>query len=604
MHHFRTLTFFFCFFCFCAAQAAPSLAYRLKFEAPQAHYFVVEMDLDGFRQKFVDLKIPVWTPGSYLVREYARHVEGFTAKDGNNQDLRWEKINKNTWRIYSNRAAQIRVRYDVYANELTVRTSHVDASHGYINGASAFLYPAEQQALASTLTVEPYEGWNRVSTSLLQTGNEPFVYRVPNYDILVDSPLEIGTHETFRFTAAGVPHEVAIWGVGSQGSVAFDSTQLKTDMAKIVERAKDVFGEHPCDRYTFIIHAFPGGGGGLEHLNSTTCQTTPATFQDDGRYRGFLGLISHEYFHLWNVKRLRPRALGPFNYDEENYTHMLWVAEGFTAYYDDYLVHRAGFTSADQWLGTLAGNINSVENRPGRNVQSLAEASFDAWIKAYRPDENSQNSQVTYYTQGAVMAMLLDLTILHETNGQKTLDDAMQTLYNRYYKQLGRGYTDEEFMRAISETAGKDLSAFFSQYVFGTQVPEYDDYFAYVGLKLKDRNQGNEEAWLGASLNSEGKVRFVYRDSPAWQGGLNTEDVILAVNEWTVSNNNLNDLIGLYQPGDEVTLTVSRHNRLVELPVTLVANPQSSYTFEPVDNISEQQRSLLQQWVNRGTNQN
>ncbi|MDX5348417.1 MAG: peptidase M61, partial [Hymenobacteraceae bacterium] len=300
---------------------------------PHTHYFNVEMEMQDIKKKFIDVKMPVWAPGSYLVREFAKNVEDFSATTDNGKKLSWEKINKNTWRIYTQRAEPVKVQYKVYAYELTVRTSFIDASHAYLNGTSVFMYPEGYKNLSSTLTIKPYEKWNTISTALPQAGNDKWTFKADSYDELADSPIEIGTHKVYSFTANGVVHEVAMYGEGN-----YQPEKLMADMKKVVEEAISVFGELPVKRYVFIVHNTHSGGGGLEHLNSTTLQTNRWAYSPGRSYQGFLGLVAHEYFHLWNVKRLRPEPLGPFNYDAENYTQLLWVSEGFTSFYDDLLV--------------------------------------------------------------------------------------------------------------------------------------------------------------------------------------------------------------------------------------------------------------------------
>ena len=581
--------------------AVPTLSYRLSMPAPQTHYFEVEMVLSNLDTSVVELKMPVWTPGSYLIREYARHLEGFAADNGADAALAWQKTNKNTWRVDVGGQRVVRVRYRIYANDLTVRTSHLDDSHGYVNGASVFLYLNGHLNLPATLAVTPYPGWHTVSTSLQPSRREPFTYQVPDYDVLVDSPLEIGTHNAFSFRAAGVLHKVAIWGVPP---ATYDTARLQRDFSRIVEAATAVFGHNPVTPdYTFIVHVGNNLGGGLEHLRSTTCQTTPEAFDDPAKYRGFLGTVAHEYFHLWNVKRLRPAPLGPFDYDAENYTRQLWVAEGWTSYYDDYLLLRAGLIDEATFLTVVSNNIGSVESRPGRRVQSLAEGSFDAWIKYYRPDENSINTQVSYYTQGAVVANLLDLIIIDATDGRRTLDDVLRTMYERYFRQLNRGYTEAELLAAVSEAAGRDLTGFFDAYVYGTQVPDYDLYFQTVGLRTTDPRAGKRPPTLGVALTMVGEyavVRTVYRDGPAWKQGLNTGDVVLMIGDVRIDSADLGNVLAAYPPGSEVAVTFGRYGEVQQRTFRLEADPNRSYKLEPVARPSKRQKRLLAGWLERG----
>ena len=375
-------------------EAAARINYRVSFSEPQAHYADVEMRISGLRQQTLDLKMPVWAPGSYLVREFARNVETFAVRGNENKVLSSGKINKNTWRIQLGNSHEITVTYRVYAFEISVRTSFIDASHAFLSPTGIFMYPDGQIDQPLTVEIEPAENWKKISTGLDAVRGKANTFYAPDFDILYDSPIEVGNQDTFGFSAAGVEHEVAMYGGGN-----YDKARLARDMALLVETETAIFGENPNKRYVFIVHNFQSGGGGLEHLNSTVLGAKRTGYAHEETYKDFLSLVAHESFHLWNVKRLRPKALGPFNYDQENYTSDLWISEGFTAYYDNMILRRSGFYSPERYLQVLSGDIGTVENQPGNKIQALSEASFDAWIKYYRPNENSRNATVSYYTK-------------------------------------------------------------------------------------------------------------------------------------------------------------------------------------------------------------
>ncbi|WP_460925206.1 M61 family metallopeptidase [Pontibacter brevis] len=578
--------------CNTAAALAAELRYTLSMPQPHTHYFEVEAELSGAKKNYVDFTLPVWAPGSYLVREFAKNVESFEATDKAGKALRSEKIDKNTWRVYSNRADVVRAKYDVYAYELSVRTSYLDASHGYVNGTSVFMYPEGYENLSGTLVVKPYQGWNKVSTGLKSTGK--FTYTFPNYDILADSPLEIGNHEVYTFTAAGVPHEVAMYGEGN-----YVPDRLMADMKKIVEEAVTVIGELPVERYVFIVHNLNRGGGGLEHLNSTTLQTSRWNYGTEAGYNGFLSLVAHEYFHLWNVKRLRPLALGPFNYNQENYTDLLWVSEGITSFYDDLIVRRAGFTTPQRYLDVVAGSITSVENTPGNKIQTVAEASFDAWIKYYRRNENSNNAEVSYYTKGGVLGQLLNMEIMEATNGDKSLDDVMRYMYKRYYKQLNRGFKEAEFKEALEKVSGRNMDAFFRNYVNGTATPDYNEYFDAAGLRLVNMNEGsNLPSWGATTAVSDGKVtvRGVNRGSSAYEGGLNVDDEIIAVNGYRVGND-LDRYVGGLRVGDTAEVLITRDGQLQTLRIPMLKDESVRYRFERLPNPTNVQQKIFNKWL-------
>jgi predicted metalloprotease with PDZ domain len=584
--------FIFHFSFFISFAAAPKIQYFLSMDEPHTHYFDVRMSVGGLKQPYVDFKMPVWTPGSYLVREYAKNVEGFAATGGKNTTLRSEKVSKNTWRVYSDNADEITVRYKVYAFELTVRTAFLDASHGYVQPAAVFMYVDKHLGAPATLTVKPYKDWTQISTGLAPAGKDKWTLAVPNFDILVDSPLEIGNQRIFEFTALGIPHRVAMYGPGN-----YNEKQLAEDMRRIVEETGKVVGENPNKDYTFIVHNTPGGGGGLEHLNSTVLQTGRWGYESN--YTGFLSLVAHEYFHLWNIKRIRPKALGPFDYDNENYTNLLWVAEGITSYYDDLITHRAGFLTADQYLNSMAGSIGNTENAPGNRVQTLAECGWDAWIKYYRPNENSNNSTISYYTKGSIIAMLLDLEIMQSTNGQKSMNDVLRFLYDEYYKKLQRGFTDAEMQQAAERIAGKSLDAFFKNHIYDTQKPNYNQYLGYAGLRLAEYVQNAQTAFLGASTSMQGGrlvINSVQRGTPAYDQGLNVNDEIIAVDGYRVGDD-FAQFMGRKKAGDKAAFTVSRAGILQILEITLGSNPNISYRIERLPNATPQQQELLRKWL-------
>ncbi|WP_345116205.1 M61 family metallopeptidase [Hymenobacter algoricola] len=572
---------------------AATLRYTLAMPAPQSHYFEVEMALGGFGKQFTDVKMPVWAPGSYLVREFAKNVEGFAAQAGSTA-LRTEKVAKNTWRVYHPGAKDFTVRYKVYAFELSVRTSFIDGAHGYVNGTSVFMYPDGEVKLPSTLTVQPAPGWAQVSTSLKPAaGGAPFTFSSASYDELADSPIEIGNQKVMTFDVNGTPHTVAMFG-----TVQYDETRLLRDMKKTCEEAHRVVGQNPLDRYVFIIHNIDRGTGGLEHLFSTTLSVSRNAYSSEAGWKGFLGLVAHEYFHLWNVKRIRPVALGPFNYDQENYTRMLWVSEGGTEYFSNLIVQRAGFLTPDAYLADLSNSIGRVENTPGNKQQSAAESSFDAWIKYYRPNENSANTGISYYDKGEVIGAVLDLMIIQATNGEKHLDDVMRYLYAQYYQKLGRGFTDAEYQDAVAKVAGRRFDEFFRNNVYGIQTLDYGTALGYAGLKLTS-TPVTTDATLGANFSPAGgkyTVASVLRDGSAWQGGLSVGDEILALNGTRVTDDPNKALVGA-PVGATVTLLVNRDGQTKEVSLPLLAGQAQRYRIERLPNPTEQQQRVLNKWL-------
>ncbi|GAB3956092.1 PDZ domain-containing protein [Spirosoma harenae] len=578
---------------------SPAVTYVLSMPEPQTHYFEVEMQLKNVatatnarKNNYIDIKMPVWTPGSYLIREYAKNVEAFTASvDG--KTVPSEKIRKNAWRVSTN-SDNLTIKYRVYANELTVRTNFVDADHGYVTPAGMFMYHDALKNIPLRVVVQPYKDWKAVSTGLEPVDGQKFTYEASDFDILVDSPIEIGNQKTYEFTASNIPHTVAMFG-----EVDYDAKRLMDDYKRVCETAATVVGEHPCKHYTFIVHHIPPGGGGLEHLNSTTLETTRFAYSTEANYKRFLSLVAHEYFHLWNVKRIRPIALGPFDYENENYTHMLWLSEGCTSFYQEYILRRAGFHSPDAYLALVASSITEIENQPGTRVQPVSESSWDAWIKGYRPNENSANTTISYYSKGSVLGSLLNLAILAGSNGERNMDDLLRYLYAEYYKKQKRGFTDEEFRRAAEQTAGRKLDAFFTTAVNTADPIDYNSYFEPVGLRLVNVAAKAQDGFLGAAVtfaNGKSTISGVRRGSAAYVGGLNVGDEVISVDGVRIGDDLLR-LVGGRRVGDKITVLVNRAGLLREIPISLSQNPLVSYRLEPLSNQTDAQKALYNKWL-------
>jgi predicted metalloprotease with PDZ domain len=565
--------------------------YTITFPEAQAHYADIEMNISHIKQGTIILKMPVWTPGSYLVREFAKNVEGFSAVAGD-KTLPFKKTRKNWWSISTADAGHITVKYRVYCNEISVRTSTVDVSHGFISTSGIFMYPEGMLHQPSTIHIIPYPGWTTVSTSLEMVNNDPFTRAAPNYDILFDSPIEVGTQDVFGFDTTGVKYEIAMCGPAS-----YDKERLKKDIAKIIVRETAIFGENPNKYYVFVIHNYLKGGGGLEHLASTVLGVSRDAYSRENTYQNFLTLVAHEHFHLWNVKRLRPIALGPFDYDNENYTTDLWIAEGFTSYYEDIVLRHADLINIENYLVTMANDINQVENQPGKKYQSVADASYDAWIKAYRPNENSNNSTISYYSKGVIIAMLLDLEIINNSHARYSLDDVMRYMYDEYYKTKERGYTDEEFKQGLEKFTGKNLDNFYAKYIYGVDDVDYNQYLGYAGYQISDSLAAGNHPSLGIAIATGTKniVASVTRDGAAWQAGINNGDQITAIDSTTI--NDLQEVLNNKKIGDKIVVTVNRDGLTLNLPVVLLRSTQLKYIINTLPSITPQQLSVRNKWL-------
>ena len=544
-----------------------SISYELRMPKPQNHYFEVQMNIADNDDKQIEVKMPVWTPGSYLVREFSKNVNLVKAFTKDGKALKVSKKSKNAWLIDAGNEKNIQVKYEVYSFEVSVRTPFLDLSHGFVSGSGVFMYVEKAKNQAGSVTVFPHESFKRISTSLpldqtAKGAGQRFTFE--NYDQLVDCPMEIGNQEIFEFSVAGVLHTVAMYGDAN-----YNVEQLKKDMPKIVEAETAVIGKNPNKTYTFIVHNVVDGQGGLEHMNSTVLSVNRWTYAGK-QYVDFLNLVAHEYFHLWNVKRIRPIELGPFNYDEENYTTLLWVMEGFTSYYDELILRRTGFYTEEEFLAKLQSSINYVEGSPGSRVQPVAHASFDAWVKAYRPNENSSNTSMTYYSRGSVLASVIDAMIVADSDGKKCLDHFMQQLYTTYYEGLKRGFSEAEFKAELSKFVGKNMDDFFAKYVDGTEIIPYKDFYGPVGLNVQDITSINPS--FGANVREEGGkviVKSVRFGSSAEEAGISVGDEIVGCNAYRVDQSMFEGMMSGMGNMETCDLLIAREEKLFSVHVTI-----------------------------------
>jgi len=586
-----------------AAQTAPEpIRYTLSFPAPHTNYFEVSAVVPTDRRPEVELMMAVWTPGSYLIREYSRNVESVTASGQGGRALTIEKSDKNRWRITTGGAPAVTVKYRVYAREMSVRTNWVEAGFAMINGAPTFLTLVGGAGRPHEIVIEPARGWRTSMTSLAPMPGGSHRYRAVDYDELVDSPILIGNPAVYEFTVDDTQHSLA--NIGEAG--VFDGAKAAKDLEAIVREQRRFWGPLPYDRYFImnVLAAVPGQipGGGLEHKNSTLLIAGRWATRTRQSYLAWLELASHEIFHAWNGKRLRPVELGPFDYENENFTRSLWVVEGVTDYYGELLVHRAGLSTQVEYLDALANKIEEVQTTPGRTVQSAALASQDAWIKYYRPDENSPNSSVSYYSKGAVLAFVLDARIRKATAGAKSLDDVMRAASERF--SGSRGYAPDEFRAVAEQVAGASLAAFWDAAIEGTAEIDYSEALNLLGLRFRPvaapHSDQPARAWLGATTrNDAGRlvISQVRRDGPASAAGLNVDDEIIALDDFRVRADQLAQRLDQYRPGDKVRLLVARRDQLMAIELDLGTEPARQWRLELDPAATETQQRQRDRWL-------
>lgn len=574
----------------------PRFYYQVSMSEPSSHLFEVSLQVKGWQSAttpWLDLKLPVWTPGSYLVREYARHLQNFAAIASDAAVLEWRKVGKNHWQVNTQGHTDLTIAYRIYANELSVRTNHLDITHGYFNGAALFCYvPGHEDHPFQVAIAPPRSDW-QVVTALPEVVGATNTFVAATFDELVDSPFEIGKPRLYEFEAAGKPHQLAVWGEGN-----LDPDPLLADMAQVIQVEADLFGELPYDRYLFLLHLSSQGFGGLEHKNCCSLIYQRFGFRNQDKYDRFIQLVAHEFFHLWNVKRIRPKALETFDYDQENYTPSLWFSEGTTSYYDLVIPYRAGVYDVRAYFTALSKEITRFLTTPGRQVQPLAESSYDAWIKLYRQDANSANSQMSYYLKGEMVSLLLDLLIRERHNNTRSLDDVMRQMWETFGKPEV-GFTPAELEQTIEAIAGTDLSDFFRQFLHTAADLPFDDYLEPFGLRLTPDGD-NSLPHLGLTLKTESGrelVKFVERDSPAQRVGLDAGDELLAINGIRVNADQLNERLRDFQPGHMIQVAFFHQDELRLTMLTLAEPRPTRFQIVPCDRPSRKQEQKFQGWL-------
>lgn len=589
-----------------SAQDKDARTVRHALSAPRAaqHLVHVKTLVGGLRgRESVTLALPVWAPGSYKVRDFSKNLLDVKARAADtSRPLPIVKTRKNAWRVELAGAEAVELEYDVYGFELSVRTNHVDDRHAFVNGTNTFFYVEGELARPATVWVTPPSGWD-VSCGLELVQSNPDgtrVFRAKDYDELADSPLELARFDRFTFEHAGVPHEICITGSGNRPSRTFVD-----DVKKIVAQEVALWGELPSPRYSFIVHLFPRGQGGLEHKNSTAVQYPRARLRKKKDYERFLSLVAHEYFHLWNGKRLRPAPLGPFDYDREVYTGALWLVEGITAYYDELILTRAAISTGERYLELQAERLRALFDTPGRTRQTLSEASFDAWIKYYQRDENSLNSQVSYYEKGQLVAMILDLEIRFRSQSRRSLDDVMRALWQRYGR-VDKGYEEKDLEPLFSEVAGIDLAGFFAAHIHGLEEPDWNRYLGYAGLELKPAKRKASDPLppkLGVlTERREGgriEVATVLEGLAGYEGGLSAKDEIVAVEGRRVTADQFDDRLNDFLPGDSIRLTIFRDDDLREVTVRLGDGSKTIARLLKRKDATPDERALYEAWLGR-----
>jgi len=598
------------------AQNANSVRYTVRFPNPASHYVFVDAAMPSAGQRSVEVFMPVWTPGSYLVREFARNVESIVVTDPAGRPLAFAKSRKNRWRVETGGATEIHFSYRVYCREMSVRTNWVEDKFALLNGAPTFVSLVGGLKLPHDVRLELPAAWKTSMTPLPEAPDgQPHHYIAADYDTLVDSPILAGNPAVHRFDVDGVAHYLV--NEGEAG--VWDGARSAADVEKLVRTYREMWGSLPYSGKYVFLNLLVESGGGLEHKNSVCMMASRFATRTRRTYLSWLDLVAHEYFHAWNIKRLRPVELGPFDYENENPTRSLWISEGFTDYYGSLTVRRSGLANDAEFTGaespsagwSLSGMVNTLQTSPGRLVQSAEQSSYDAWIKYYRPDENSANSSISYYTKGALIAWMLDARIRKATKGAKSLDDLMRLAFSRFSGE--HGFTPENFKATAEEVSGVPLGDFFRQNVETAGELDYTEALDWFGLRLKATNapsnggNGNaggnsgKKAYMGvATRNDSGRlvITRVPRDSPAFEAGLSVDDEIVAMDDFRIRADQFTQRLDNYHAGDKVSILLARRDQLMRLDLTFGEEPHT-WQLETRPDVTADQKKHFDSWVSR-----
>ena len=585
---------FFLFFSTAVLAQKSSLSYTVKMNNPEWHFFHVQLACKGIKKDFIDFKMPAWTPGYYQKMDYAKYLERLKATDETGKELKWEKTADNTWRVLTRNANTVNLEYDIKTMRSFVASAYVDETRAYILPAAVFLHIDKMINHPVQVTVIPDVKWNRVATGLDSIAGKKFTYTAPDFDILYDSPFLVGDLEELpSFYIRGVKHRFIGYKLGD-----FDRAQFIVDLKKVVDAAVNVIGHVPYKHYTFI--AIGQGPGGIEHLNNTTFGFNGSNFNKRENYIRTLHFLAHEYFHHYNVKRIRPIELGPFDYDKGSRTKMLWVSEGLSVYYEYMVVRRAGISTDEELLNAFRGNMVAFENKPGKRYQTLEQASYETWSDGpFGRTGDEVNKTISYYDKGPVVGMLFDFKIRQVTKNKKSLDDVMRFLYKEYYQKKKRGFTEEELKSAFETVAGTSLNEEY-EYVTTTKEIDYPKYFTYAGLKIDTSTLILPVAYLGFTLREREDSAFISSvdyESPAWNSSLRRGQQVLKINGEKATVNLLNKTVEAAKPGEKISLTVFVNNETKNIEIIFDKKKDRPFITATIGNPDPLQKQILEGWL-------
>lgn len=575
--------------------------YTVRADGPPDHRGRCSIDLEGVSEATLDLVVPSWVPGSYLIVNYSRGFRDLVARRGpDGAPLPVERVEKARWRIRTEGASRVHVGYSVYGHRLVTEGFDLTPEHLFLNAALCLPYVDGHLSEPASVTLDTPADW-KVITELEEVDARSRRYRAPNYDTLVDSPIDVGRPVVLTVRPGGIPHRICLCGPGGN----YDAQALATDVTKLVDATMHLVGDSPLSSYTFFLHLTDVPDGGLEHATSNSCVINRSAFRPEPTYRRLLSYLAHEYLHLYNVKRIRPKALGPFDYTRENYTRLLWWMEGTTDYFTYLILRRAELLSPKQYFEQRAELVKNYLETPGRNRISLEESSLLSWTDLHQPFEETPNQSVSYYLKGDLVSMCLDLEIRHRTETRASLENVLRLLWNDYGK-VGVGLGEDELLPVANRATGLDLTSFFDRYVRGTEEVDLPAYARYAGLvlapkaKRPDELEEPEPGDLGVTVEDSGglaRVKYSFAGRPGQAAGLAPGDEVIAVNGAKVMYANFDKTLEKFPAGTPVELTVFRRGYLDKVSLITGRIPPWKYAFTPMEEPTALARKVYESWV-------
>jgi predicted metalloprotease with PDZ domain len=554
------------------------IEYTLNIKNPVSHIYDVEMAIKGIRDTSLSVSMPAWSPGIYRIENYSRNVQDFHAVNQRNQALKWEQTDKQTWQITKQAPDDVSVRYQVYSTLLNDQMADVAPP-------ATFMYVVGQKHVPCSVKYNAPGGW-KTYTGLEKKGDR---YQASDYDIFIDAPAFIGEFKVLEFETGGAHHRL----VFSKPNVSMSAAQVTSDVQDIVETAMGIFGKPPYKEYTFLVKVQPQAPNSVEHLNSTRITVGENDFVTQITYRQFLATLAHEFFHLWNVKRIRPSVLGPFDYTRETPTRLLWMSEGLTSYYGDLLLERAGIDQPSEYLSRMSGLIDSLQHAPGRKMMSAAEASWNAWFRS----DNAENNTISYYTKGEIIGMLLDIEIRARTRNQKSLDDVMRYLMDTYANK-GIGFPEDGFLKAVEAVAGSDFHEFYQAAVQSRQELDYNRYLKQAGLSTSTQRQpGTIYFGIEFEAGNTPRIKRIVPNSPAERAKLDAGDLLVAMNDERLTFENFRSRLHEHGIGETIKLTILRDERLINVNIVPVEFQEEQWSL--IENLqpTPEQLQLKSAWL-------